>query len=74
MITDRGNHSGQSARQFHQARGDREKTQLPTFFLFLGIPGGLQAYGILGILFGPLIVTLVITSAQIYREEFAGKE
>jgi predicted PurR-regulated permease PerM len=51
-----------------------KKANLPTFFLFLGILGGLQAYGILGILFGPLIVTLVITFTQIYREEFAGKE
>jgi len=43
------------------------------FFPFLGILGGLQAYGILGILFGPLIVTQVITFTQIYREEFAGR-
>ena len=49
MITGLGNHSGQAARQFRQAHGDRGKSQLPAFFLFLGIPGGLQVYGILGI-------------------------
>jgi predicted PurR-regulated permease PerM len=49
-----------------------KKAKLPTFFLFLGILGGLQVYGFLGILFGPLVVTLVTAFVQIYREEFAG--
>ena len=48
-----------------------KKANLPTFFLFLGILGGLQVYGILGILFGPLIVTLLAAFVQIYREEYA---
>ena len=50
-----------------------EKANLPTFSPFIGILGGLQAYGILGTLFGPLIVTLVITFTEIYRGEFAGR-
>ena len=49
------------------------KAKLPTFFLFLGILGGLRIYGFLGILFGPLIVTLLTAFVQIYREEYAGK-
>lgn len=48
-----------------------KKAKLPTFFLFLGIFGGMQVYGILGILFGPLIVTLLITFLDIYREDYA---
>lgn len=48
-----------------------KKAKLSTFFLFLGILGGLQVYGFLGILFGPLIVTLLTAFVQIYREEFA---
>ncbi len=48
-----------------------KKAKLPTFFLFLGILGGLQVYGFLGILFGPLIVTLLTALIQIYREEFS---
>ncbi len=47
------------------------KAKLPTFFLFLGILGGIQTYGILGILFGPLVVTLLTAFLQIYREEYA---
>lgn len=50
------------------------KAKLPTLFLFLGILGGLQVYGFLGILFGPLIVTLLTVFIQIYREEYAGKQ
>jgi predicted PurR-regulated permease PerM len=49
-----------------------KKAKLPTFFLFLGILGGLQVYGFLGILFGPLVVTLATAFVQIYRDEFAG--
>lgn len=51
-----------------------KKANLPTFFLFLGILGGLRVYGILGILFGPLIVTLLTAFIQIYREEYATHE
>lgn len=51
-----------------------KKANLPTFFLFLGILGGLQVFGILGILFGPLIVTLLTAFIQIYREEYAANE
>jgi predicted PurR-regulated permease PerM len=50
-----------------------KKANLPTFFLFLGILGGLQVYGFLGILFGPLIVTLLTVFIQIYRKEY-GKD
>ena len=48
-----------------------KKAKLPTFFLFIGILGGLKVYGLLGILFGPLIVTLLTAFVQIYREEYA---
>ena len=47
-----------------------KKAKLPAFFLFIGILGGLQVYGILGILFGPLVVTLLFVFVQIYREEY----
>jgi len=47
-----------------------KKARLPAFFLFIGILGGLKVYGILGILFGPLVVTLLFVFVQIYREEY----
>lgn len=49
------------------------KAKIPTFLLFLGILGGIRAYGFLGILFGPVVVTLLLAFVSIYREEFAGK-
>jgi predicted PurR-regulated permease PerM len=51
-----------------------KKAKLPTLFLFIGILGGLQVYGILGVLLGPLVVTLLTAFIQIYREEFVGRQ
>lgn len=48
--------------------GNRAK--LPTFFLFIGLLGGLMAYGFLGLLFGPLTVALLATFIQIFHEEY----
>jgi predicted PurR-regulated permease PerM len=47
-----------------------KKAKIPSFFLFLVILGGLRVYGFLGILFGPLVVTLLTTFIHIYREEY----
>jgi predicted PurR-regulated permease PerM len=47
-----------------------KKAKLPAFFLFIGILGGLKIYGLLGVLFGPLVVTLLIAFVQIYRTEY----
>jgi len=46
------------------------KAKLPSFFLFIAILGGLQVYGIFGVLFGPIVVTLLFAFVQIYREEY----
>ncbi len=49
------------------------KANIPTSLLILGILGGLQVYGFLGILAGPLVVTMLTVFVQIYREEFANR-
>ena len=49
------------------------KADIPTFILFIALLGGLQVYGFLGLLLGPLVVTLLTALVQIYREEYAGK-
>ncbi len=38
--------------------------------VFFAIIGGLKAYGILGIIYGPLIATLFLTLADIYFSSF----
>jgi len=47
------------------------RTNLPTFFLFFGILGGLQAYGFLGIFLGPVVLATIVAFVKIYREEYA---
>lgn len=39
--------------------------------VFIGILGGLKLFGILGIIYGPLIITIFITLAEIYRLEYS---
>jgi predicted PurR-regulated permease PerM len=47
-----------------------EKAKLPVLLLFLGILGGLQVYGFVGILVGPLMIASVMAFAKIYREQY----
>jgi predicted PurR-regulated permease PerM len=49
------------------------KANIPMFILFLALLGGLQVYGALGLLFGPLVVTLLMAFTQIYRDEYLSK-
>lgn len=42
------------------------QTEMPTLLVFLAIMGGLAVFGILGIIYGPLIVTGFLTLADIY--------
>lgn len=48
--------------------GDR--TKIPTLFLFLGILGGIQAYGVIGVFLGPALLAVIIAFLRIYREEY----
>lgn len=45
------------------------KSKIQPVELFVALLGGLQTYGMLGILFDPLIVTLTTSFTQIYRED-----
>ncbi len=48
------------------------RTNLPTLFLFFGILGGLQAYGLVGVFLGPVLLATIVAFLKIYREEYAG--
>ncbi len=48
--------------------GDRVK--MHPLVVFFAIIGGLQIYGILGIIYGPLVVTMFLTLADIYFAKF----
>jgi predicted PurR-regulated permease PerM len=51
-----------------------ERTRLPTLFLFFGILGGVEAYGVLGLFLGPVVLAIVVAFAQIYKQQYAGPE
>ncbi len=47
-----------------------KKTKLPYLLLFLGILGGLQVYGLMGIFLAPAVLSLFFVLINIYREKF----
>ncbi len=47
-----------------------QDTSIHPAALLLGIIGGLQVFGALGLLYGPIIIILFMTSLQIYAERF----
>ena len=49
------------------------QVQMHTLLVFLSIMGGLKLFGILGIIYGPLIVTAFLTLADIYRVSYQDK-
>ncbi len=46
-----------------------QKAKLPIFLLFFGILGGLQVYGFIGIIIGPLMIASVLAFAKIYKAQ-----
>jgi predicted PurR-regulated permease PerM len=46
------------------------RVQMHTLLVFLSIIGGLKMFGILGIIYGPLVVTAFLTLADIYESSY----
>lgn len=46
------------------------QVQMHTLLVFLAIIGGLSVYGILGIIYGPLIITAFLTLSEIYLKKY----
>ncbi len=44
--------------------------KMHTLLVFLGIIGGLQLFGILGIIYGPLVITFFLTLSDIYNKSY----
>jgi predicted PurR-regulated permease PerM len=47
-----------------------QQVQMPTLLVFLSILGGLSVFGVLGIIYGPLIVTAFLTLSEIYLANY----
>lgn len=48
----------------------RDASGVPVLFLFLAILGGIQAFGVFGLLYGPLILTFAVVMLKIYADEY----
>lgn len=46
------------------------KVKLPTFFLFLSMMGGLQFFGFSGIILGPVLLAVLISFIEIYKQQY----
>jgi predicted PurR-regulated permease PerM len=44
--------------------------KMNALLILIGILGGMKLFGILGIIYGPLIITIFVTLAEIYRLEY----
>ena len=44
--------------------------EIPVLLLVLSVLGGLALYGLLGLFVGPILISLLMTAVQIYREEY----
>jgi predicted PurR-regulated permease PerM len=44
--------------------------RLPTLLIFLSVLGGLALFGVLGLIYGPLIVALFMTLSTIYHQRY----
>ncbi|MGE4192481.1 MAG: AI-2E family transporter [Pseudodesulfovibrio sp.] len=49
----------------------REAARVSTFYIFIAILGGIYSFGMLGIFYGPLILSFVMVMLQIYLDEYA---
>jgi len=46
------------------------KVKMHTLLVFLAVLGGLRVFGILGIIYGPLVITAFLTLTDIYRSNY----
>lgn len=51
-----------------------QQAKLPVLFLFFSILGGLGAYGLIGLFLGPILLAILLTAVQIYREEYLSEQ
>jgi len=48
-----------------------EETQIPDLLVLLSILGGIAAFGVVGIVVGPILAAVFLTALDIYRTVFA---
>ncbi len=48
----------------------RRRAEIPTIWVFVGVMGGVSAFGFLGFFLGPLMIAVLFTLIEIYKVEF----
>lgn len=48
----------------------QRRAAIPTFWVFIGVLGGIGVFGFLGLVLGPLMVTVLFALIEIYKVEF----
>jgi predicted PurR-regulated permease PerM len=48
----------------------QRRAAIPTFWVFIGVLGGIGVFGFLGLVLGPLMVTVLFALVEIYKVEF----
>ena len=48
----------------------RRGCEIHTLWLFFGVLGGIGVFGFLGLIVGPLLITILFTLIEIYKVEF----
>jgi predicted PurR-regulated permease PerM len=46
------------------------KVRIHTLLVFISVLGGLKVFGMLGIIYGPLVITAFLTLTDIYRSSY----
>jgi len=49
-----------------------QEMKMNSILVFIGVLGRIKLFGIMGIIYGPLIITIFLTMAEIYRLEYKG--
>ena len=52
----------------------RGRSQMPTLLVFLGVFGGLLAFGLIGFLVGPVLIAMMLALLHIYEESLPPEE
>lgn len=47
-----------------------QEMKMNSVLVFVGVLGGIKLFGIMGIIYGPLIITIFLTMAEIYKSEY----
>jgi hypothetical protein len=64
----------QRRRQHHQTVNHWRPHETPNVVPLFRYPGGLQAYGFLGVFLGPVVLATIMAFVNIYKTEYAQEQ